>query len=493
MGNESPKIQKYINEELKIKKLVFEDKDEIELKQVCSPYFYNQQDFIIENKFKYLIQFSEQEIFDIIFNIFARTYENINEKILTYEDIKYLYCCFKISNPKIKIILIVFLLFENNNIIKSIEFNNHIFKIFKKDFEMQAYLSNYFAEYEEENYKLKNVINKLSENSENIDFLTKFKFIKKLDGSSKYKIQLINKNEDFNYICDCAKLLAEENIENNLDTMKNSYDSLTRNTNNIFYFKDFQILLQKSQIHKKLINLVIEYLRKYTQKDYCCFNDVKYIFTNLNYSLPINDKKKFIFKMILTICEEKNKLTYDQINKYLNIDYNESENNINTEDISYEENDFITNNIFDEMINKINPHLDNFGLLPYLKFNVKAKDKKIKRRLVKDILKNENIDNYEKYLENKFDEYNYFYAIDINFWNILMNENEEAPDYINNSRIAEEVKIIKEEDKIIQEIQKIQQDKEREKNEKKNKKKKEKKEKENKNKDKVKEEYKENK
>ena len=81
----------------------------------------------------------------------------------------------------------------------------------------------------------------------------------------------------------------------------------------------------------------------------------------------------------------------------------------------------------------------NFLLL----FKVKAKDKRIKRRLVKDILKNENIDNYEKYLENKFDEYDFYYAIDINFWNILMNENEEAPDYINNSKIAEEINIIK--------------------------------------------------
>ena len=61
-------------------------------------------------------------------------------------------------------------------------------------------------------------------------------------------------------------------------------------------------------------------------------------------------KKKFVYKMILIIYDEKNKLTYEQINKYLNIDYIESENKINTKEISYEENDFINNNLFYEII-----------------------------------------------------------------------------------------------------------------------------------------------
>ena len=110
MGNDAPKIYKLVCGELKTGKLIFQEQDDIELKQICSSHFYNQQDIIPENNLKYLLQLSEQEIFDIIFNIFSRTIEN-DIKILTYEDIKCLYCCFKIPNPKIKIILTVFLLF----------------------------------------------------------------------------------------------------------------------------------------------------------------------------------------------------------------------------------------------------------------------------------------------------------------------------------------------------------------------------------------------
>ena len=113
------------------------------------------------------------------------------------------------------------------------------------------------------------------------------------------------------------------------------------------------------------------------------------------------------------------------------------------------------------MINKLNPYLENFGMVPYMYLKVKANDKTIKKRLIYDFLKTENIDNHEKYLENKFADYDYFYAIDINFWNYLMDENGEAPDYINNSRIAEEIIIVKEEEKMEEEIRIIQNKKEK--------------------------------
>ena len=170
--------------------------------------------------------------------------------------------------------------------------------------------------------------------------------------------------------------------------------------------------------------------------------------------------------MILIIYEKNDKLNFEQINRYLNIDYEENKNKDNNEDNSkfYDEKEFLNDDIYEEMINKINPYLEKFGLIPYMYFKVKANDKKIKRRLINDTLKNENYDNHEKYLENKFAEYDYFYAIDVNFWNLLMNEGVEAPDYINNSRIAEEINIVTEEEKINEEIGKIIENKKREKN-----------------------------
>ena len=119
---------------------------------------------------------------------------------------------------------------------------------------------------------------------------------------------------------------------------------------------------------------------------------------------------------------------------------------------SFNEEEFLnSNNIFDDLFLKLIPQLKLVELLPYLIFKVKTKDKNIKRRLVIETLKNKNIDNHEKYLEKSFDDCNRFYAIDVNFWDALVDENKEIPDYINNSRIAEEIKLIREEEKFYQE------------------------------------------
>ena len=372
MGTELQKqllIHKKITKELNNKEIPFNENKENDLRQLCSSYFKQlsssyfydkQEEIILEKDFKHLLQLSEPEKFDILFKIFGRNIEKIG-KIITFNDIKYLYYCFLSRNPKIKSIFIGFLLFENNDKIKYIDFNNNIYKIFPKDIDLQSHLLKYVVDNDDSEYFiLTNFLNFFNKDEE---YLKNFKFIKKFYEASKYKLKLI-KNEDLNYICDCAQILSEENNENNLDSMKSTYDKLTRNTNNVLYFKDFQNILEKYQINKKIINLVIEYLKKYTQKDFCFFDDIKYIFTNLYYSLSLIDKKKFLFKMILTLCDENNQLTSEQINKYLNIDYNEIQNKNNAEENSnlYEENDFINNNIFDEMINKLNPYLEDFGL-----------------------------------------------------------------------------------------------------------------------------------
>ena len=157
--------------------------------------------------------------------------------------------------------------------------------------------------------------------------------------------------------------------------------------------------------------------------------------------------------MLLTIHGQENGLTLNQIEKYLNCDDNsENKNSIDTPDL-YKEEDFLKeNDALDEMIKSINPHLENFGLLPYLLFKVKANNKKVKRKLIQKTLKNDGIENYDQYLENHFDDCDDFYAVSTKFWNLLMDENGEAPEYINNSDIAEYSNLVKEEDLLQEKI-----------------------------------------
>ena len=110
-------------------------------------------------------------------------------------------------------------------------------------------------------------------------------------------------NNKFDYVCDCGKIV---NKEDNLYSMKRTFESLA-SKNKIIYNNDFSKLLEEHHVPKNLINLTIDYLKKYTQKEYFSFNDIKYFFSNLDYSIPLINKKKFIFKIILDIYGSDNK------------------------------------------------------------------------------------------------------------------------------------------------------------------------------------------
>ena len=80
---------------------------------------------------------------------------------------------------------------------------------------------------------------------------------------------------------------------------------------------------------------------------------------------------------------------------------------------------------------------------------MKINDKKLRKRLINDVLNGEDIladIGSEKYLEKNLEQSIYFYAIDINFWHLLLEPKANAPDYLDNSKIAEEINVMKIED-----------------------------------------------
>ena len=504
-----------------------DDKENDQLIELFHNYVFNQNnEFILKDNLIQILQLSDQDLFEIFFEIFHKKHPRFR-KVLYFRHLKKIYYSLTTINPQIKIIFISLLLFKKSPKIKINELIENIKKIFKVT-DLSTHLltitlpitidKNAFkdkiekAKFDDIFYSRKEFI-KLCNNNENIEFFTNFKFLtKKFIGSSKYNS---GDGLNLNFVCDCCKKKIIK--DDDLDTMKSGYDSLTRDNKGILYLNNFQTLLKQYDIHPKMINLVIEFLKKYTEKDYCCYNDIKYIFSNLNYSASLNDKKKFLFKMILTISgndQKDNEISYKEIYKYLNlktinnkkgekiikedeintdskllnenntneintdsknlnennseeintdsnneintdsnnlneIEDNEEEDNLETKDnIQFKEEDMLNeNDILDEIFINLIPNLEIFGLLPYLLFEAKTNDKTIKRKIIKYLLKTKKIDNFETYLETHFNECKLFYVIDINFWNALMDENVEIPDYINNSRIAEELNIITEKDK----------------------------------------------
>ena len=442
-----------------IKKLKLEEFDKIKLESIISSYYCDQQGDLLKNNFKLLLQLSDSDIFNIIYQLFGSKLQG--HDIFEKENIEYFYYSFITDNPKIKAILASYFIFENNDKIKYQQIILNINKFFQRDrfiFENLLKLYNDFISFPSNN----KTINKDDLFLSRKDFFTKmrakpelynFKCIKQIRGSNEI-INLADYKNSLDFVCDCGNL---SHNEDNFDSMKRAYDSLISKTGNLFYLEEFAKILKKNSIHQNFINLIIDYLQKTTQKDFFCFVDLKNLFLNLDYSLNLEVKKKFIFKMLLTIYDQENGLTLEQIEKYLNCDDNSENNNTIITQDTYGEEEFLKeNNTIDEMIKSIKPHLENFGLLPYLLFKAKADNKKVKRKLIQKILKNDGIDNCEQYLKNNFDSSDDFYAVSTKFWNLLMDENEEAPEFINNSDIAEYSDLIKEEDILQEKIVQMQ-------------------------------------
>ena len=490
MGTQLP-IKKYINEVNRKKKFKLDEKTEQELKeiimQIQSNFNQDQEQMIIsKNNLRNLLQISEKKNFEIIFNIFGEKNEN-KQDIVTFESLEYLYYAFHSDNPKIKFILFSFMIFENNETIEEKEINNIIKNLLSRIEKIYLSFANYpmslpkimnnknKKQNKNEDFKMVVTRNDFIRNMNNIngglELLEKYKFINDFKPMSEFKFDDKNNQNKLNFYCDCGQIRIKEKnkgyISDDFDSVKREFEDITSKTNKVLTKKNFEKMMRNQNIDKNLIKLITDYLEKITLKDYCCFEDLKYLFSNLKFTNTLDYKKKFLFKLISFVNKNEPKLPYNEIAKYLKIENKDENKNeikeekeeniiiLNKEDKEdnndnnelYDEAAFIKDEKFDEMIKDMNPSLEKFGLLPYLEFRLKTDDKKIRKRLINDILKNNNIESHEKYLESQFEDCDSFYAIDMEFWNVLMDPNKDAPEYINNSKIAEEIKIEKFEDK----------------------------------------------
>ena len=472
MGTQLP-IKKYINEVNRKKKFKLDEKTEQELKeiimQIQSNFNQDQEQMIIsKNNLRNLLNENKQEI-------------------VTFESLEYLYYAFHSDNPKIKFILFSFMIFENNDSIDEKEINNIIKNLLSRIEKIYLSFANYpmslpkimnnknKKQNKNEDFKMVVTRNDFIRNMNNIngglELLEKYKFINDFKPMSEFKFDDKNNQNKLNFYCDCGQIRIKEKnkgyISDDFDSVKREFEDITSKTNKVLTKKNFEKMMRNQNIDKNLIKLITDYLEKITLKDYCCFEDLKYLFSNLKFTTTLDYKKKFLFKLISFVNKNEPKLPYNEIAKYLKIEKKDENKNeikeekeeniiiLNKEDKEnnndnnelYDEAAFIKDEKFDEMIKDMNPSLEKFGLLPYLEFRLKTDDKKIRKRLINDILKNNNIGSHEKYLESQFEDCDSFYAIDMEFWNVLMDPNKDAPEYIKNSKIAEEIKVEKLEDK----------------------------------------------
>ena len=260
----------------------------------------------------------------------------------------------------------------------------------------------------------------------------KFSFFHQIIPSSK-----LIKEKNFNekhYICDCLKEYLNLSNINLYDKMEQPFlrDKLVSRGH--LSFENLEIMMQEYQVNKKLIDIIIKYLKIVTMKNSIIFDDFKNLMININAEQSHSKKKSFLFKMILTILNQKISVRGSQLKKILQIENNDvsEEGKINQSDLENIK-DININNTIEEYIG----YMENLILIPYIRYNLMADAPELKKKIINFIL---NKKTTEEYLIEHFDECNKFYPVNIEFWNALTDEQNEpnnAELEINNSLIAE--------------------------------------------------------
>ena len=204
-------------------------------------------------------------------------------------------------------------------------------------------------------------------------------------------------------------------------------------------FDNFKKMMEEYRVDNKLIKLIIKYFQITIMKNSIVFNDFKNLFSYLFSLDSISKKKLFFFKIILEIYKRKESIKSCQLKEIFNIQKEECKLESTIDKNKFEN---IEDSIIKNEIDAYIKYLENLTLLVYIRYNLKVEEQLLKKKIINFILNKRTV---KEYLIDNFDKNERFYPINIEFWNNLINENQEVNQElkINNSLIAEEDEIYK--------------------------------------------------
>ena len=451
MGNDP---NKYISLHIKDEHKQVLDEEKKETLYRIYQQFTQENGFLIKKDFNKLTKIEDTKNVEQLFDIFATRKDK-----MYYSELLYFYISF--TNEKLKSVLLSFLLFGKsgkishknymNNVTQFINVNHSFLILTEEKFlEQIKYIDKVYESYipswntwnnlknlkfirDKEIYYDKNLFIAWSNNLILQKKLT-FSFFRGYKTSSQLANIPIKDIKSKTYICDCLLEKKNKNLieEDDLEEMRNHFNMKNSVINGRLLFTNFEKLMKEIRVNQKLIDIVIKFLKNYTMKDYLNFEDFKNLMSNIYHHVSISHKKRFLFKMILTIANAKSSIKTIELCKIMKIDNPEYKPSGTIDDKNFESlNDPIINAEIDTYIG----YMENLGLLPYLKFGVKNESQDLKKKIVNFIL---NEKTAEEYLIENFDNCEFFYPINMEFWNSLI-EKGKIPDIeINNSIIAEE-------------------------------------------------------
>ena len=411
--------------------------------------------FLNKEDFSKLTKVGDTNILDLLFDIFAS-----KKGKMYFSDLEAFYISF--TNKKLRSVLLSFLLFRKTGKISQKLYSKNLSPFlcinssFKSLTEVEfldpiTYVEKGYSSYLSSWKNIPYLYNNKDKDSTYYDknlFIEKANFLIKKNvlqisffngynvSSYLYK-KSIEATKKKTYICDCLleNINLNKNSDDELEEMRSSFNMLKSVNNGHLPFINLEQIMKEFRINQKLVNVIIQFLKAYTMKDYLKFEDFKNLMTNIYFRVSMTEKKRFLFKMILTIANEKSSIKANQFCKILQIENKDYKPSGTFDEKTFETlKDPIINSEIDTYIG----YMDTLGILPYLKFGVKVEGQELKKKLINFILNNKTA---EEYLIENFDQCEYFYPINIQFWNSII-EPDKMPDLeINNNLIAEEDKI----------------------------------------------------
>ena len=399
--------------------------------------------YLTKELFNRIIRLDDEEISDNLFSIFE-----YNKGKMYFSELRNFYVAF--SNKSLRHILLSFLILGKTDKLELKAYINNLSKFVSLDDKFVILYENRIMQsmlYKEEKSGFINWNYFGFKSKSNDGYISKKLFLDFLFKNSKFKFSFFERvkpsseiyrqknNSEKHYVCDCLKQYLNINRNDLFNKMEQPflYDKLVNKGH--LSFDNLEKMFDEYQVNKKLVSIIINYLKIDTMKNSINFIDFKNLMFNIYSDQSHSKKKTFLFKMILTICNQKISIKASQLIKILQIDNKDCklEGNINQNDFENMK-DIIVNNEIETFIG----FMENIVLIPFIRYNLIATTQEIEKKVINFIL---NKKTAEEYLIDNFDKNNKFYPINIEFWNELTSDINEGELKINNYLIADKDEI----------------------------------------------------
>ena len=363
------------------------------------------------------------------------------ENKMTNYDLLYFFALLKTDSIDAKINFILDFIFTKKSILDISKYKKKVNKYYNKSSVLIKILLDSDLINLKEHIEKKEAFNYIKTKFEKE--INDFKFY-----NNSYNVDKNNNKFEFT-ICECLKDKDDEKLTDNIYVpnltnmpKKNYYlefefKLIEKENDNIFPINLFENMLKEINISQSLIDVIGNYLRQKSQKNFINYDLFEEIFSLLQINVKTDDEQynkieilEGLFKIFsypndyitktaffIFMKSTKKDISSIKINKIIN------DNNIH-KTISQNEFYILANYI----INELTESFEHLKYLPYIFFNKELKDKKLEKNCIDILLDGKSLD---EYIYNRIEYDKKFYIINKSFWDrweVLI------PDPINNSK-----------------------------------------------------------